>query len=36
MFLGVPPNLNEYDDEELDDDPETLLAEVEQFLRDNE
>jgi hypothetical protein len=28
---------DEDDDEEgLDDDPETLLAEVEQFLRDNE
>ncbi|MEM7143028.1 MAG: PAC2 family protein [Actinomycetota bacterium] len=27
---------DEIDDEELDDDPETLLAEVEQFLRDNE
>ena len=24
------------DDEELENDPETLLAEVEQFLRDNE
>ena len=28
--------IDDTDDEELDDDPETLLAEVEQFLRDNE